>query len=419
MNNYETLFEELVNHNFCKFFLDEQIKKLDYNSSKVYLRFVIISFEKQTSHYWFRICEHQENTKTNYPTAEFFEGTGSMQFFIDPPDEDCNFKNTSYGIMLKLALESFKKYTKTLIKYYNKEEVSEIEKNEKSFWKKNFDERIQLEKNKTLDNYFRMWYKTNEDLFLKYTTFDNHKEIIDCYNKSLLLINADIIKFYKALSLYLSTKDEQETNNMAVAKLNALLSIEGLKKYVFAINSKSKMTNDLSIINTYEHCISLLNEVFYRFKDVYFIDLKKSSFNEPFKEIIEQFKKSVPKTFLVNIKNNGQINNKVAEPQIDRINKKNHQEQPWFLTGVQLANGEAYKLREGNLSFRHIATTLGFKDTDQTYFSQSIGTYSLSTKNIFLHLDRLKEIINHCQKENIKIYPDFLNECIRKHPNEF
>jgi hypothetical protein len=99
--------------------------------------------------------------------------------------------------------------------------------------------------------------------------------------------------------------------------------------------------------------------------------------------------------------------------------KKDYKEEMWFLTGLELANGKAYQYRDDKLSYRDIAEKLGFKKTDQNYFSQSIGSVSKDTKNVFNHMDRLREIIAYCKLKNIDIYPKFLKECTYKHPNEF
>lgn len=110
---------------------------------------------------------------------------------------------------------------------------------------------------------------------------------------------------------------------------------------------------------------------------------------------------------------------------IERILKKtlkkgeNYKNEIWFKIGLELANGEAYRLRKENLSFRDIAKELGFKESDHTYFSQSIGSRSENQKNIYKHLDRLKKIHRHFTENNIDMCEEFLKECTSKHPNEF
>lgn len=99
--------------------------------------------------------------------------------------------------------------------------------------------------------------------------------------------------------------------------------------------------------------------------------------------------------------------------------KKDYTQETWFLTGLELANGVAYQLRSDKLSYRAIAENLGFKETDQNYFSQSIGSRSKDIKNVFNHIDRLQKIIAYCEQNKIEICTKFLNECTYKHPNEF
>lgn len=90
-----------------------------------------------------------------------------------------------------------------------------------------------------------------------------------------------------------------------------------------------------------------------------------------------------------------------------------------FKIGIKLANGEAYKLYNEGLSFRKIAVQLNFKETDQNYFSQSIGKASKDPKNIYNKPQVIQHIIQYCKENQIEICKEFLKRCTEKYPNEF
>lgn len=101
------------------------------------------------------------------------------------------------------------------------------------------------------------------------------------------------------------------------------------------------------------------------------------------------------------------------------VKNQDYKNKTAFKAGIKLADGEAYVLRKNGASFRSIALKLHFKETDQTYFSQSIGEASISSKNIFNNLELIQRIKQHCEEENIKICPEFSKRCTEKYSNEF
>ncbi|WP_348076661.1 hypothetical protein [Flavobacterium sp.] len=127
------------------------------------------------------------------------------------------------------------------------------------------------------------------------------------------------------------------------------------------------------------------------------LDTRIKSYKNNYKELIQLFLNSVE------FETKSKVKDKTKEA--------------WFLTGIQLANGKAYELRDQGFSFRDIALKLGFKASDNSYFSTSFGT-SKDSKNIFNSLDRLKEIIEHCNLHDIKICSKFSSECASKYQNE-
>ena len=82
----------------------------------------------------------------------------------------------------------------------------------------------------------------------------------------------------------------------------------------------------------------------------------------------------------------------------------------WFKTGIQLANGKAYELNDKGYGREKIATTLGFKESDGVYFSESIGGGSTRIQNLYSRKDRYNDVYEYCIANDIEICEKFLEK---------
>lgn len=104
------------------------------------------------------------------------------------------------------------------------------------------------------------------------------------------------------------------------------------------------------------------------------------------------------------------IRNRSVNPTFEKI-EDSDKSKIWFKVGLFFAKGEAQELYEKYKSerghFKKITLELGFKESDRPYFSETINNTTVSDKNIYSDLTKMKKIRNHCKKNNILISEDF------------
>ena len=85
-----------------------------------------------------------------------------------------------------------------------------------------------------------------------------------------------------------------------------------------------------------------------------------------------------------------------------------------FKIALKFATGEAQELYEKHKvdkgHFKIICLKLGFKETDRPYFSETLPNTSNGNKNLFKNLGLIKQVVKHCNSEQIAMCKDFLDK---------
>jgi hypothetical protein len=107
----------------------------------------------------------------------------------------------------------------------------------------------------------------------------------------------------------------------------------------------------------------------------------------------------------------------MARPKIntntDEVKKKNHQEEIWFKVGLLFASGEIYRIhKENNKEFRKTAKAIGNVNLRQIIsntLNHDASQYGKkNSRNIFLSMEKMTVIINHCKENRITIDERFM-----------
>jgi hypothetical protein len=99
--------------------------------------------------------------------------------------------------------------------------------------------------------------------------------------------------------------------------------------------------------------------------------------------------------------------NKLNTDEVEIFKNKNKY---WFKVGVFFATGEIDKiLKSNNYNFAQTAKQLGNKNF-RPFISESYNNTSKGNKNIFSNRQRIKEIVEYCNHENIPINENFLSK---------
>jgi hypothetical protein len=110
---------------------------------------------------------------------------------------------------------------------------------------------------------------------------------------------------------------------------------------------------------------------------------------------------------------------KQTEDNSDSLNKKtkDYKQFVWFKTGIPLATGEAFhlynKYKDNKGVYAKITKELGFKQTDRTYFSTTIGDFKKakdSNKNTFACNHKLIKLHKHLVENNLPFGTKFLEK---------
>jgi hypothetical protein len=97
----------------------------------------------------------------------------------------------------------------------------------------------------------------------------------------------------------------------------------------------------------------------------------------------------------------------------DEVKKKNHQEEIWFKVGLLFASGEIYRIhKENNKEFRKTAKAIGNVNLRQIIsntLNHDASQYGKkNSRNIFLSMEKMTVIINHCKENRITIDERFM-----------
>lgn len=92
-------------------------------------------------------------------------------------------------------------------------------------------------------------------------------------------------------------------------------------------------------------------------------------------------------------------------------NKKDITSMPWFIVGLNIANGEIHKLRNENKGWENIAIAIGTKKTNHTHISLSYGMIPSKDErnplNVFDYDYKIKFIHDYCINKGIPMTPEF------------
>lgn len=92
-------------------------------------------------------------------------------------------------------------------------------------------------------------------------------------------------------------------------------------------------------------------------------------------------------------------------------NKKDITSMPWFIVGLNIANGEIHKLRNENKGWENIAIAIGTKKTNHTHISLSYGMIPSKGErnplNVFDYDYKIKFIHDYCINKGIPMTPEF------------
>jgi hypothetical protein len=97
----------------------------------------------------------------------------------------------------------------------------------------------------------------------------------------------------------------------------------------------------------------------------------------------------------------------------DEVKKKTHQEEIWFKVGLLFASGEIYKhYDENKKNATATARALG-NSSYRVYITQTFGHNDKQygkkdDKNIYLNLNKLTQLVNHCKENGITIDERFM-----------
>ena len=104
----------------------------------------------------------------------------------------------------------------------------------------------------------------------------------------------------------------------------------------------------------------------------------------------------------------------------NKTSKKHYTKYLWFEVGKLLAEGKIQEYRKDNpkISFKNIAIHFGNKSYE-IYIKAALQGYieSSTDKNIYLHIEKMENIIKYCEENKIDVCQDFIdkyNELLHK-----
>lgn len=131
---------------------------------------------------------------------------------------------------------------------------------------------------------------------------------------------------------------------------------------------------------------------------------KKLSTNRRILEFLDN-RMNTPQN-VIDIEQNGNISKSASND-----NKKDITSMPWFIVGLNIANGEIHKLRNENKGWENIAIAIGTKKTNHTHISLSYGMIPSKGErnplNVFDYDYKIKFIHDYCINKGIPMTPEF------------
>lgn len=131
---------------------------------------------------------------------------------------------------------------------------------------------------------------------------------------------------------------------------------------------------------------------------------KKLSTNRRILEFLDN-RMNTPQN-VIDIEQNGNISKSASND-----NKKDITSMPWFIVGLNIANGEIHKLRNENKGWENIAIAIGTKKTNHTHISLSYGMIPSKGErnplNVFDYDYKIKFIHDYCINKRIPMTPEF------------
>jgi hypothetical protein len=166
-----------------------------------------------------------------------------------------------------------------------------------------FDDRITLEKQKSIINFFNNWYKKADSEYTESSIFGTHKEILFSYNKMLLYFSLNIIELYKAIDSYTDTGNDSYLPKIIINRDKISKDLTTIKSYVIKIKKQSLISTDEGLIKTREYTTIQLNEIIHELQNNYTIDLLKSPFKDEIEQIKNELQNSISTDLILKIDN--------------------------------------------------------------------------------------------------------------------
>jgi hypothetical protein len=184
----------------------------------------------------------------------------------------------------------------------------------------------------------------------------------------------------------------------------------GLRNFITQFESEFERHNNQKIIEFIKS--NLNNTSIYNNRDFGYFSVEIENFNKYqslYLHVLMYFDFIKIKDFLNSkFNHNYPIENylKTNEPQ-----QKDKTKQLWFNIGLSIANGKAQSEynKNKNTSFEKIATNLGFKKTDKTYFSNTLQNTG-EQKDIYSNIDKMNLLFDYCKKNEIEMCEIFINK---------
>lgn len=91
-------------------------------------------------------------------------------------------------------------------------------------------------------------------------------------------------------------------------------------------------------------------------------------------------------------------------------NEKPIEDNLWFKIGLTFATGKAQALYKVHKNYSEVARQLNFDNNYRNFFAGTLANTVTGNKNIYSQPNKIKEIYNYCERNNIEVVEDF-----RKH----
>lgn len=108
------------------------------------------------------------------------------------------------------------------------------------------------------------------------------------------------------------------------------------------------------------------------------------------------------------------VEKRIHEKSTDEVDNNDITNKPWFIVGLAFATGDIYRIhQENNKEFRKTAKALGnvnWRQIISNTYNHNVRQYGKkNSRNIFLSMEKMTAIINHCKENGITIDEGFMD----------